>query len=452
MTAYEIQTQNDFKTGAALVVRIPEEDVDKKALYTILSEQPDFILPFRHRSIDGQIEFTYQIGNRSKLAYLSGSRSPEEYADLWFGILQPLLDCEDWFMTPFSFVLRPEYLYCDKSGKSISYVYVPSVQSFSDQNTLKSMVTDVAKQNHVTDVSLENKIVWAIQDFNPNEFLQIFKLYKANFEDKSSKGVSSNKTEERLYVPPTLSAASQPKAQTISPANEQKPVVSRPVSSSVSRSDDISINFPSGGKDEKAAKPKVGLFGSKKEKEPKPPKKEKVQKEKTGLFGKKKPAPQEIIQGAAALPQANASPQAYPNLSEHLAQTPSLSSTEVDDDVTQLDLTETDSPTFRYIGNGDHPRIIEVIIAEGEIFTVGRFDTSVGVKQSTFEFDKKTKAVSRRHAAIERNGGEYVIVDLNSAAGTFVNGQKLSPNTPSKLEHNCKVSFGHSGADYVWEG
>jgi hypothetical protein len=434
---YEIHSKSDFQAGATLIVRIPEEDIDKKAFYTIQSEQPDFVLPFRHRAIDGQIEFTYQIGNRSKLAYLSGSRSPGEYADLWLGLLQPLLDCGDWFMTPYSFVLKPEYLYCDKNGKSVSFVYIPSVRACSDYDALKSMVTDVAKQNHVTDVQLENKVVWAIQDFNPNDFLQMVKPYKAS--------ALQERTPKPQHEP--ASAPKQKAAQPEQPVQKQaveksvaeQPAAEKPVAEH--KPDDISIRFPPGGKTLKEKKPKGGLFGPKKEKEAKPPQEA---KEKGGFWGKKKTQQQEIIQGAAVTPKPDPMRE-QPIIPVY---TPPV---DMDDDVTQLDINETDAPKFRYVGVGGHPSVIEVVAAEGGIFSIGRFDVSVGVKQSSFEFDKKTKAVSRRHAIVERSADGYMIVDLDSAAGTFINGQKLPPNIPSPLEQGCRVSFGHSGADYVWE-
>jgi len=62
---YEIESKNDFLTGASLVVRIPEKELDKKALYTIQADKPGFILPFLHRRIDGQVELEYQIGQHS---------------------------------------------------------------------------------------------------------------------------------------------------------------------------------------------------------------------------------------------------------------------------------------------------------------------------------------------------------------------------------------------------
>jgi len=95
--------------------------------------------------------------------------------------------------------------------------------------------------------------------------------------------------------------------------------------------------------------------------------------------------------------------------------------------------------------------MIGIKIEEGEIFTIGRYDAAVGGRQSSFEFDRAAKAISRRHAVIERDAEGYKIIDLASSAGTFLNGQKLPPNTPSSLEQGCHVSFGNCGADYVWE-
>jgi len=120
-------------------------------------------------------------------------------------------------------------------------------------------------------------------------------------------------------------------------------------------------------------------------------------------------------------------------------------------DVTQETSVMMSGPGLRCIGRTNLPQTIEITIDEGSIFTIGRFDASVGKKQSSFEFDKKTKAVSRRHAVIEREGAAYKITDLSSSAGTFVNDKKLPPNTPHELAAGSKVSFGNLGADYVWE-
>jgi hypothetical protein len=119
---------------------------------------------------------------------------------------------------------------------------------------------------------------------------------------------------------------------------------------------------------------------------------------------------------------------------------------------TVINESQTDEPPkFRYIGSGGHPPVILVNIAPGEVFTIGRYDASIGAKRSNFEFDKRTKAVSRIHMIIRRNKNGYFMGDLNSSAGTYINGKRLQPGTAYKLEPGSRVSFGHLGADYIWE-
>ena len=506
---YNIQSKNDLQSGATLVVSIPEEDLDKKALYTIQADQPDFILPFRQRVFDGNVEFTYQIGSRSKLTYLSRSRNPAEYTDLWFGILQPLLNCGDWFMNPFSFVLRQDHIYCDRDGKSISYVYIPSKRENSDYQGLKDMITDIAKQNQVSDPALENQVWRALQDFRPDEFLRMLRATGAgtatgpagqsqggsqaqSYSQPASlpgQSYASGQGHESAYASaapsashaqaPPSAAYTPPQPQAYSPPPSPAPVPpaapyapATPVSPpspaypepvSLGRSDDLIINLSPGAGPPKEDKPKRGLFGSKKEKEaklkpaskekaPKPPKEMKVKTGSGSFFGRKKSEPEQdqvqaIIQGAAAAPAMQQytpaapayAPPSYPPASAY------------DDGSTQIQVRESGAAGFRYMGNQNHPRSIEVLVAGNGIFSIGRFDSSVGQKQSDFEFDGGTKAVSRRHAVVEKSGNAYSLIDLNSSAGTFINGQKLQPNVPYPLEPGCRVSFGNAGADYVWE-
>jgi len=123
---------------------------------------------------------------------------------------------------------------------------------------------------------------------------------------------------------------------------------------------------------------------------------------------------------------------------------------EINDTTQEMEVTFVGA-RLSYVGRGQLPLVIYVPIKQGEVFTIGRYDIAEGRAQSSFEFDRKTRAVSRRHAAIEFCADGYKIIDLTSSAGTFVNMQKIPPNTPVELEHGCRVSFGNSGADYIWE-
>lgn len=447
---YQIESKTDFQAGVTLSVRIAEEDVDWKALYTMAECTPDFLLPFHYKKMDGRVELTYQVGSKSKLSYLSAERSPNEYADLWSRILQPLLDCRDWFMTAYSFVLDVDYLYCDKNTKEIRFLYIPSIRPYSDPSGLKSMVTEIVRQNRVTDVSLENKVMWALQDFSPSEFLQ---TVKSSVVPKTE--IKREIHKEQVVKPenpvPQQSGVPfvEPKIEEESPKRsffgKKEPKAAEPpvLSGEVAPNnlEDIVIRFPNEGEHPEGKDEKKGFFafgkGKKKEKE----KQEK--EEKGGFFGRKKEKSKEIVGGAAVENRQPLMPSLFNENIEGIDRRY---------DVTELDIDESDGGAkLRYVGHEDHPRVICVETDASNVFTIGRFDVSVGVRRSAFEFDKKTKAVSRRHAAIERKEDGYYLVDLSSSGGTYVDGCKIPPNTPVKLSRGNRISFGHAGADYVWE-
>jgi len=416
---YEIHSKNDLVAGTTLTVRIPGAELDRKALYTLQADRPEFVLPFRHKNIDGQIEFVYQAGTLSKLPYLSGSRALHEYARLWQNILSPLLECGDWFMKPYSFALQAGHIYCDKNTQAVSYIYIPSRRDCSDYNDLKDMMAELAKHISVTDTELENKVLRAIMtDFDPREFLQLLKSYQAiNLPAQVLQPVPAT----QLGPPP---AAPQPEDMSQPP---QKPHAQG----------DIIINIPEDGKPSKKDKGKAkdkGVSGGKKAAEPKKTKS-------GGLFGKKNPETPALPLMDALAPLAEGGPVQ-----------PGYSLPSNFYEVTQvLDNCGSGGPRLRLIGDSSLPQEISVLIECGEAFTIGRFDISIGRRQSSFEFDKSTKAVSRRHAVIERDGSGYNIIDLSSSAGTFVDGQKLPPNSQYRLRQGSRVSFGNAAADYVWE-
>lgn len=428
---YDIQSKSDL-SGIMLTVRFPEEDLDKKALYTIQADQPEFLVPFRYRNVDGEIECVYQLGSRSKLQYRSGSHTPDQYIAFWNQLLKPLLDCGDWFLKPFSFVLDARYLYIDKGGKTISYLYIPSRRDCSDGDALKELVLELSHQNSVTDPKLENKVLHAImQDFQPKDFLQMLRV-------NQPAPIHSSVPESARYESPEIPS---PVSFPSMPVN-----VGQAAQAAVNAGTSDNSNIPAGDKNDIA----INLGGQKKQKE-----------KKTGLFEKKKPAKKggffgrkekkadkEVILGAAAesVPHEVRYAPGQPGLADVWMQP------EGEDAVTELEDDVVGVVHLRLIGDTSLPHQIPVLLELGQIFTIGRFDVSVGHPQSSFEFDKRTKAVSRRHAAIERQqDGSYVIVDLSSSAGTFVDGQRLTPNVPALLARGKRISFGTGGADYVWE-
>lgn len=417
----QVENKSDL-SGAMLVIRFPEKDLDAKALYTIQADQPVFLVPFRYRCVDGEAECTYQLGNQSKLLYRCSSKAPGELTRFWELILQPLLDCSDWFLKPFSFVMDPQYLFLNKEGTSVSYLYVPSRENCSDYEMLRSMTVELAKKNPSTDTQLEVKILRTImQDFQPKTFLEMLR------ETQPAVAAQALIPQRQQVQPPVEIKQSPP----IIEDSQKEKISSQSESLPEAMDGEIKIDL-SGNKKEKKS-----LFGLKEGKK----KKEKVKKE-GGLFGRKKEVSKEIVLGAAAEQPA---PHKMP-------QTPQIIEYMGDIDLTTIpENSEPASVHFRLVGDPSLPRDIPVSLETGGIFTIGRFDVSVGRRQSGFEFEPRTKAVSRHHAAVERTAEGYFLVDLGSSAGTYVNGEHLVPNVPHHLSRGCRVAFGTAGADYIWE-
>ncbi|MDR2357396.1 MAG: FHA domain-containing protein [Oscillospiraceae bacterium] len=464
--SYQIQSKSDFSTGATLVVRVPEAEIDKKALYTVMADTPSFVLPFRFKNVDGCVEFTYLTGARNKLRYSYGVRSVREYAALWSSILNPLLECKDWFMNPFSFVLQADYMYHDRNSGTICYVYIPSSPGCSDTEALRQMAAELAEKCPASDPELEIKALRSImQGFNPKEFLQMLQTFQKPAPSPPVVSAESYQKSRETEVSATAAAPAETPAidrrivkesavKEAAPAVDPQPAGGAP--------DDIVINLrggKEGGKKKRAGESGNdksrggGLFGGKSGKNADAGKAAEQPKPKSGgLFGKKKAEPQPVIMGAAS----DVFP-AQPWPQKHSAAQPQDPNTDMDGEATQFmddgaTQLEGVGAKFRLVSGADLPSEIVVSETVGGPFIIGRFDISVGRRQADFEFDKSTRGVSRRHAAVERTADGYAIIDLSSSAGTFVNGRRLPPNVPHELTFGTRVSFGASGADYVFEG
>jgi serine/threonine protein kinase len=75
-------------------------------------------------------------------------------------------------------------------------------------------------------------------------------------------------------------------------------------------------------------------------------------------------------------------------------------------------------------------------------FVIGRKSASDGIHPDLDLSYYDTKFVSRRHAQITRSGSEYVLIDLGSANGTFVNGTQLSTHVPRILRSGDRITIG----------
>lgn len=89
--------------------------------------------------------------------------------------------------------------------------------------------------------------------------------------------------------------------------------------------------------------------------------------------------------------------------------------------------------------------LIPVPLPYGKVLTVGRADPDTGALPSIdlTVFSAQEFGVSRNHAAIDYTSAQApTIADLNSANGTFLNGQRLDPNQPRVLRYGDELRLG----------
>jgi pSer/pThr/pTyr-binding forkhead associated (FHA) protein len=84
--------------------------------------------------------------------------------------------------------------------------------------------------------------------------------------------------------------------------------------------------------------------------------------------------------------------------------------------------------------------VLKEYVLEDEMVTIGRVD------DNTIKVDNM--AVSSHHAKLIRENGDYVLIDLNSLNGTFVNGQKVSKWI---LKNNDFITIGKHTLVYIDE-
>lgn len=98
--------------------------------------------------------------------------------------------------------------------------------------------------------------------------------------------------------------------------------------------------------------------------------------------------------------------------------------------------------TIQSLQNKSSTLVISAPSVEG--YVLGRSDeaTEYNPDINLNTFDARDKGVSRRHCALVLFQGELHVVDLSSVNGTFVNGKRLSPETPYPLTIGDELRLG----------
>ena len=85
---------------------------------------------------------------------------------------------------------------------------------------------------------------------------------------------------------------------------------------------------------------------------------------------------------------------------------------------------------------------------EEQDFFITKDSFLTGTREDSVDGMLHSKAVSRIHAKIRKQGTEYFIEDLNSKNGTWLNGEVLNYKTSYPLKKNDKICF--ADEEYVF--
>lgn len=87
---------------------------------------------------------------------------------------------------------------------------------------------------------------------------------------------------------------------------------------------------------------------------------------------------------------------------------------------------------------------LQVDLSGTEGYVLGRSDakSSYVPDVDLASFHALDKGVSRRHAAFVRYQGKLHVVDLSSVNGTFLNGNRLTPETPYPVNAGDRLTLG----------
>ncbi len=81
---------------------------------------------------------------------------------------------------------------------------------------------------------------------------------------------------------------------------------------------------------------------------------------------------------------------------------------------------------------------------DAEGYVLGRSDTNNPYVPDIdlASFGALEHGISRRHAALVRFRNNLCVLDLGSANGTFLNGQRIQPERPYPVQENAQIKLG----------
>lgn len=428
-----------------------DEKVDEIALRVIKQDCPDFLLPIRTLEIDGELEIRYEQQEGVRLCYSSMKMSKRDFTALLENMLMPFRICDDWFLDYHNILLDANYILLGRNDHSVKYIYVPVAKyARKDTEIIDFFSNLVLKADIQDDSRFCIELLRVLKGDNSNlmsllEFLSRDSGIPAKEQAPELPKQGSMPEKAFTAVKETLSSLQKTVPDT---SPEPLPADRKEKSSgNAARPGQSTSEF---GKQDVQGKLVGSLFDEddeepdmKKSKVAKPVKekpsrngKEKTKQAKSGglldIFKGKLRGEAEHMASVTAADGYLRESQPDRNPYHNSVSAPANPSVGMAEDVTEICAEEPGADDgmlrLRLVdGAGyDCPKLVEIDLSQG-FATVGRRDKN-NQAQSDYSFDASLSFISRRHFRVEREGDHWVIIDLGSGNGTFVNGEALLPN------------------------
>lgn len=441
--------------GKKILTYVIDETIfDDISTNVVTNNSPYFLPKFSLTQKNGDMIISYDVTNYMSASFFSATLSVENFIKLMTNIMNPFDEISDWFIYPSQLCLNLEYIFIKKDNFDVKYTFVPEYSNNDFLSEFKELILTVLGNCNITgDSNFQAEIYkyLAINKFNIDEFKEILE----NYESKNDKNVTNvkiqhndipkakpkNKAVFMTNSEGKISVATENKNTPQINNNVQKnknPKVNKDSSlkydieslqfgnnSNNSDIDDL-INSSLKGSNKKG----FGLFSSKKNQE----------QLDTSEKETNKATNNQVIGGAvekrfdipASIPISNV--KVKPKF--------------LNDNITEIVDENEDSGAYSLslIANVDAPKTINLSF-NGNKFVIGRKDKN-GMYNSDFHFSDNIRSISRQQACFSIEGDSLLLMDLGSANGTYVNNQKLQPNSKIQVYLGDTISFSDKGYDY----
>lgn len=404
--------------GNYLEVKLQDtEQLDQIAMKVIEKDTPEFLIPFRITTVNGEVVLKYKLVNATALKYTNMILPKNIFIQMYCNLLVPFLKGKDWFLNPHNICIDPQYIFCDNYTYKVYLIYIPEKTYINTDEEIMNFFKKVFANTTISD---DKDFQVNLFRFFANEEATLSDLYRMLKEECERKMESGQAIPKPMAK--TFSVAPIPAAKVVAPSSSAKTV----------KKEKKTEEMISDVKEKEANRSVIEELFSDKKKE-----KKKDKKKAFGIFGKKKEG--DIQKKEEANPLEHGESMSFPSVSE-ISSLPLCQ-------IEESDVTEIKGGVFGNVTasleliDSAVPGAMQRIVLDfrGEYAIVGRI--SADEIKPEIAFPSEFKRIGRRHARIERRGEEYYIIDLGSMNHTLLNGQILVPNQPYRLQNGMELTF-----------